>query len=226
MISRIHNVNGCSFREDVYYYVDENLWFEPMHTGFFRVGILPTTQTTYGKIKEIKLKQVGAIVEERRSLALIEARRFLGHIYSPFKVVIKQVNPFIAEKPHVAQERPYADGWLYVVEDIENNAYSKLQKWDEAREKLESEVIKKGVMCFSVVPDYVYAAIGIDCSQVVMILSDKISEIPIDAVLHVVADYDEGAEIQLNNWANITGNEILDFRLEKKIAHALIRRKK
>lgn len=218
-------INGCRFRKDILYRPEEHEWAEEIDGGRYRLGVLPTTQATMGKITRTWLKERGVRIDAGRPMATLEAKRFMGHLNAPFTLEIIERNERLHERPSILQEDPYGDGWLYIVRPEDSGEVSKsLKTWSEVRDKLEEEVRRRGIMCFRVAPDYVYAALGIECSQVVMVLSDKVAEIPVGSTLHIIAEYDRDAEAALRSWGVATGNEVLDFRIEKKVAHALVRR--
>lgn len=216
-------INGCKIRKDMLYSYENHLWFEPLSNSHYRIGLLPTTQHHFGKIRYLRLKDPGIVIESGKPLMMLEARRFMGHVHSPLTVRIHGRNDQLSEEPHVAQEDPFGRGWVYEVEVLDE-FHGVLEGWESVAKKVAEDAEKKGLICFEHVPDYVYAAIGIECSQVVMVLSDRLRDIPSGGILHVIAEYDPGSEEQLKAWAELTGNVLLDFRKEKKLAHALIRK--
>ncbi|MEM0481318.1 MAG: hypothetical protein QXM16_00295 [Nitrososphaerota archaeon] len=216
---------GCSFSSNNLYFLDEMLWMSPIQDRVFRVGILPITQALWGKITSVRVKPPGEEVAANRALCLIESRRFLGNIRAPFDLRIERLNMEAVERPWILQRGFGEAAWLCEVAALKGDYLAKLKRWSEIREEVEKMISERGIVCFREVPDYVHAAIGIDCSQLLMVLSDKLEGVPEGSIIHVVADYNEGAERDLEKWSQITGNEVLDFRVEKKLAHALIRRR-
>lgn len=218
-------IQACGFSSENLYFLEELLWLRPIQDSVFRVGILPITQKLWGKISSVRVKEPGVEVEANRAICLIESRRFLGNVRAPFDLRIERVNAEAVKQPWILQRGFGEASWLYEVTALKNDYSVKLKSWEEIREEVEKIISEKGIVCFREVPDYVHAAIGIDCSQLLMVLSDKLEGLPDGSIIHIVADYNEGAEKDLEKWSRITGNEVLDFRVEKRIAHALIRRK-
>ncbi len=221
----MEELHGCRFSNTDFYFLDSMLWLRPIQDKLFRVGVLPITQTLWGKITSIRPKQPGEEIMANRSICLIESRRFTGNITAPFNLRIERLNNEALEKPWAMQRGDGDSAWLCEVYALHDDYLARLKNWSEVREMVDKMIKEKGIICFKEVPDYVYAAIGIECSQLVMVLSDKLEGFPDDSVIHIVADYDEGAERELNKWSRITGNELLEFKVEKRLAHALIRRK-
>jgi glycine cleavage system H lipoate-binding protein/TusA-related sulfurtransferase len=221
----IEEIHGCGFSRNNLYFLEEMLWLTPIRDRVFQVGILPITQTLWGKITSVRVKKPGEEVAADRALCLIESRRFLGNIRAPFDLRVERVNAEAVERPWILQ-RGFCDAaWLCEVSALKDDCLTRLKGWSEVRGEVERMISEKGIVCFREVPDYVHAAIGIDCSQLLMVLSDRLEGLPEGSIIHIVADYNEGAERDLEKWSRITGNEVLDFRVEKRLAHALIRRR-
>ncbi|MEM4590870.1 MAG: hypothetical protein QW555_03425 [Nitrososphaerota archaeon] len=217
--------HGCLFSTEDLYFVEEMLWLRPVGGRSLRIGVLPVTQALWGKISSMNAKQPRSEIAEGRAICYVEARRFVGNIKAPFDLVIDRLNSVVLEKPWVIQTGHGESSWLCEVTALKEDYMSRLRSWDEARPEVLRIINERGVVCFSEPPDYVYAAVGIDCSQLLMVLSDRLEGMADGSVIHVVADYNEGAEKDLEKWSQITGNEVLEFRVEKRLAHALIRKK-
>lgn len=221
----MEEIQACGFSSNHLYFLEEMLWLSPIRDRVFRVGILPITQTLWGKVTSVSVKQPGDEVAANRAICLIESRRFLGNVRAPFDLRIERLNMEAVERPWILQRGFGEAAWLCEVAALEDNCLTRLKSWSEIRGEVERMISEKGIICFREVPDYVHAAIGIDCSQLLMVLSDKLEGLPEGSIIHIVADYNEGAEKDLEKWSRITGNEVLDFRVEKRLAHALIRRR-
>ncbi|GBC71048.1 Glycine cleavage system H protein [Candidatus Calditenuaceae archaeon HR02] len=221
----VEEIQACGFSSNHLYFLEEMLWLSPIRDRVFRVGILPITQTLWGKVTSVSVKQPGDEVAANRAICLIESRRFLGNVRAPFDLRIERLNMEAVERPWILQRGFGEAAWLCEVAALEDNCLTRLKSWSEIRGEVERMISEKGIICFREVPDYVHAAIGIDCSQLLMVLSDKLEGLPEGSIIHIVADYNEGAEKDLEKWSRITGNEVLDFRVEKRLAHALIRRR-
>ncbi|MCS7146119.1 MAG: hypothetical protein RMJ28_05520 [Nitrososphaerota archaeon] len=216
---------GCLFSESDLYFLEEMLWLRPKANKTLLLGVLPITQTLWGKITSIKAKKPGEEVAANRAICFIESRRFTGNVRAPFELRIERINSRIVAEPWKMQEGPGESAWLCEVTALKEGYMSRLRSWSEVRDDVRRMIEERGIVCFKHVPDYVHAAVGIDCSQLLMVLSDRLEGMPEGSVIHIVADYNVGAEKDLERWSQVTGNEVLDFRVEKRLAHALIRRK-
>ncbi|MCS7094806.1 MAG: hypothetical protein NZ988_03230 [Thaumarchaeota archaeon] len=217
-------VNGCSFVKKAFYDLRGESWYIS-EGDVLRMGLLPTTQFKWGKITSVKPKAVGTIVEEGRSLAFVEAKRFVGHVPAKFRVEVSAVNEELRNSPHLSQTDPYGLGWIVKVKPLEEGYALKLEPFHAVADILLEEVKRKGIVCFKEVPDMVMAAIGVECSQALMVLSERIEQVSPGQIIHLVAEGDENSEREVRTWSTVTGHELLDFMREGRLAHALIRRR-
>ena len=66
---------------------------------------------------------------------------------------------------------------------------------------------------------------GVECSMALMVLKDQIEQVPVGAVIQLVAEGDESSEMEVMRWSRITGHEVVEFFREGRIVHVLVRRK-
>ncbi|MCS7126780.1 MAG: hypothetical protein NZ953_00085 [Thaumarchaeota archaeon] len=217
-------VNGCALPRMALYDLENESWYLE-EDDVIRVGVLPTTQTKWGKVTSVRPKTPGTVVEEGRSLAFVEAKKFVGRVNARFKVEVLEANRELLEVPHLCQSDPYGRGWIVEVRPLEAGYRERLRTFDEAADVLREEIRSRGIMCFREVPDVVMAALGVECSQALLVLADAIRHVPPGQVIHLVAEADENAEREVRAWARVTGNELLEFALEGRLAHALIKRR-
>ncbi|MEN3047839.1 MAG: hypothetical protein ABDH63_03550 [Candidatus Caldarchaeales archaeon] len=217
-------VNGCALPRRALYDLENESWY--MEEGdIMTVGVLPTTQTKWGKVTSVRPKPPGTVVEEGRSIAFVEAKKFVGHVNARFRAEVVDANRELLEVPHLCQSDPYNRGWIAKLRPLEAGYRERLRTFGEVAEALSEEIRSRGIVCFKEVPDVVMAALGVECSQALLVLADAIRQVPPGQVIHLVAEADENAEREVRAWSRITGNELLEFVLEGRLAHALIRRR-
>jgi len=61
-----------------------------------------------------------------------------------------------------------------------------------------------------------------ECSQLIIILSDIMSQFPLNSIIHIVADYNPGSEHELLEWEKVTGHKVLEVFIEKITTKGLI----
>ncbi len=231
MSERIHiddQFNGCDFPLNFKYDIKNNVWVHLIENNFAEIGLLPITQFTIGKIINIKSKPKGYNIHQNEPLLSIESKKFLGYVYSPFTGTIVEVNQKVVETPWIVQTTNYENSWIVRMSLSKPEEILLLDDSTDAIKYYKDLIKMKSIVCFKTPPDFVYPAIGIECSQVIMILSDIISQLPLGATIHIVADYNPGSEKDLLEWERITGNRVLEVYIEKVttkgIIHGLIQR--
>ncbi len=217
--------NRCRFPREALYDIRRFTWYAPEGEGVFRVGILPLTVKGWGKMRRVEVKRAGTVVERDRSLAFVEAQRFVGHVRASFSSRVVEPNDLLLTEPHASQVDPYGRGWLVKVEPIGNEVHAALKNFEEVREELERTIREKGIVCFREVPDVTVPAIGVECSMALMVLKDQIDQVPVGSVIHLIAEGDESSEQEVMRWSRITGHEVVEFFREERIVHVLVRRK-
>jgi len=216
--------NRCRFPREALYDLQRLTWYLPMDGGALKVGTLPITVKGWGKVRKVEVKQVGTTVERDRSLAYVEAQRYVGHVRASFACRVVEVNDQLAAEPHLIQSDPYGRGWLATVVPLNAGDVSALKGFEEVRDELRREITERGIVCFREVPDLTIPAIGVECSMALMVLKDQIDQVPVGTLIHLVAEGDESSEQEVMKWSSITGHEVVDLFREGRLVHVLVRR--
>jgi glycine cleavage system H lipoate-binding protein/TusA-related sulfurtransferase len=225
MSDKIHiddQLYGCYLPLDYMYDTENSIWVHLLNNDLCELGLLPMTQVTMGKIKDIKMRSIGSIVQKGQPLLSIEARRFSGYIYSPFTGIIEDVNQIIINEPWKAQTIDYKNNWILKMKLHDLSELSHISNGVAAVKYFEDFIKKHNIVCFKIPPDYVYPAIGMECSQLIIILSDIMSHFPLNSIIHIVADYNPGSEHELLEWEKVTGHKVLEVFIEKITTKGLI----
>lgn len=216
--------NRCRFPREALYDLNRLTWYLPERDGTLRVGTLPITVKGWGKVRRVKVKEEGEVVERDRSLAYVEAQRYVGHVRASFACRVVEVNAYLSSEPHLIQSDPYGRGWLARVVPVDGGFASALMRFEQVREELRREISEKGIVCFKEVPDVTIPAIGVECSMALMVLKDQIEQVPVGTVIHLIAEGDESSEREVMKWSSITGHEVVDLFREGRLVHVLVRR--
>jgi glycine cleavage system H protein len=112
-------IRGCELPEDLYYYVEKDVWAKPMGGGIIRVGM----NTVAGKLSGGKLnavtvraKNIGAEIPAGKSLATVESSKYVGPVPAPVTGILKRANDKLAADPNLAITDPYGEGWIVELE--------------------------------------------------------------------------------------------------------------
>lgn len=214
----------CDFPEDVYFDVEKDVWLKPISNDVARVGITTVLSFLAGHIQKIKLKTENSRVESGQSLATIESGKYFGAIRSPVSGKVMRFNCRIESEPRLANDQPYGEGWIVELEGFDQHDLSGLLKGKSAAKKLEARINELKIRCFKKMPDEQLVSVGVECSATLANLSEMLEKAPVGRVVHVVSD-DPLAEIEMVRWSDQTGNELLETRVEGKLAHFLVEKK-
>src|SRR4029453_19419362 len=87
--------------------------------GRVRVGITDYAQDALGDVVYVDVPEVGAKVERGESCAEVESTKSVSEIYAPISGTIAEANGALAENPQRLKADPYGEGWMFVIEPID-----------------------------------------------------------------------------------------------------------
>ena len=106
------NVSGMDFPEELHYLVEHQVWARPEPDGTATVGITALGIRMAGEIYMCRPKGVGQVVEQGRSVAVVELAKSIVSVKSPIGGTVCAVNPLLADAPELVHRDPYGQGWL------------------------------------------------------------------------------------------------------------------
>lgn len=224
-------LNGCHVPEDLYYNLDEHSWFRFNSDDTMTIGVVSIFHFYSGKITKITFKDHDRIIKKGKSVAFLESPKYVGRITVPCQVEVVAHNLELTRNPSLLHKSPYDQGWISRVRPIDaslEELAGMLTSGSQAAKHYAELISKKWITCFKEVPDMVWAALGIDCNTVLMALTDRIKDVQVGQVMHIIGESkDENVERDILTWGEQTGHEIIDIRKEKPpiyIVHFLVRR--
>jgi glycine cleavage system H protein len=105
-------VHGLSFPDDLHYCIEPQTWARLEAGGLVTVGITALGIRQSGEIYMCRPKGVGALIEQGRSVAVVELAKSIVSVKSPVTGAVVTVNPRLAGAPELVHRDPYGDGWL------------------------------------------------------------------------------------------------------------------
>ena len=90
--------------------------------GRARVGITDYAQDALGDVVYVQLPDVGTSVTAGEAIAEVESTKSVSDIYAPVTGTIVEVNGDLADAPERLNEDPYGEGWMFVIETVEERA--------------------------------------------------------------------------------------------------------
>jgi glycine cleavage system H protein len=100
---------------DLHYLVEHQVWARLQADGTAVVGITALGIRLSGEIYMCRPKAVGSVVEQGRSVAVVELAKSIVSVKSPLSGEVLAVNPALAKAPELVHTDPYGAGWLAVL---------------------------------------------------------------------------------------------------------------
>ncbi|MFG6466236.1 glycine cleavage system protein H [Roseateles sp. BYS87W] len=105
-------IAGAELPDDLWYWIDDQTWARPLDDGTVRVGITALGLKASGDIYMCRPKSVGSVVEQGRSLGVVELSKSIVSVKSPLSGTVTRVNEALDERPELVHQSPYDVGWL------------------------------------------------------------------------------------------------------------------
>lgn len=102
--------------------VPDELKFTPSHEwvriedDFAIVGITDFAQTLLGELVYVELPDVGDVIAQGESCAVVESVKAASDVYCPLHGQIIEVNEELADQPELVNDDPYSNGWLFKIQ--------------------------------------------------------------------------------------------------------------
>lgn len=143
-----------------YYYHHGHTWARVEYGGRIRVGIDDFTTRMLGPQDEIKLPKIGDTLDQSRPQATLRRGGHEADTLSPVDGTVLAVNSKITARARLANQSPYAEGWLMVLQPTNMRQNLKnLLFGDESLAWMEDEVSRLTTL-LSHETDYQLAATG------------------------------------------------------------------
>ncbi len=137
---RVLDVEGFRMPQG-YYFHEGHTWLKIEEGGMARVGIDDFALRLMGPPDRIESPLVGKTVQQGRPHIRARRGENVADLISPVSGVVTDINPRLREKGGIANESPYADGWVMRVHARNlRGDLRRLRMGSETREMLEAEV--------------------------------------------------------------------------------------
>lgn len=220
------NINNCFFPDHLLYDLDNFTWVNYCDNDLIKLGITPIITSLSGKLKSIKIKDIGSSIEKGKSVASIESSKYFGIIRTPFSGIIKEINNDLLNNPKLANNSPYEKGWFIKIlldkQPFENNSLEYIRTCEN---KIRFIINDLKVKCFKEFPDYEMYEIGQECAATLNKLDELLTRINIGEIVYLVSD-DITADLELLRWSDNTSQPIIDLRKENSLFHFLIKKER
>ncbi len=95
-------------------YAESHEWVR-LEEGHARVGITDHAQSELSDVVYVELPKVGAKVEARQPVAVVESVKAASDIYAPLGGVVLEVNAALESDPSLINSDPFGNGWIFTL---------------------------------------------------------------------------------------------------------------
>jgi glycine cleavage system H protein len=106
-------------------YSDDDEWVR-QDDDSVTVGITDYAQQQLGDIVFIELPEVGSTIDKGEPFGVIESVKAVSDLVAPISGVVVEVNEALMERPEIANEDCYGEGWILAVEGTDGEEYEAL----------------------------------------------------------------------------------------------------
>lgn len=93
-------------------YTRTHEWVRTMDDGTVTVGITDHAQDQLGDMVYVEPPEVGRVLAENESCAVVESVKAASDIYSPVAGQVVEVNGALTDSPELLNKDPYGAGWI------------------------------------------------------------------------------------------------------------------
>lgn len=215
-------IDNCSFPEDLLYDTENFVWISNKEKTV-TIGITPIMASIAGKLSSIKLKPVGTKLEKDKSCGVLESAKYFGVVRTSVSGIIVQVNKSLMDKPKLANDFPYTEGWFVKIDPSDIGDLKALETIENCHDKMILAIQKLRVRCFAAFPDHEMFEIGVECSATLAKLDELLEKIPAGEVIHLVSD-DPTADLEMIRWSEQKGQSLLEMRNEGNLFHFIVKK--
>jgi len=139
---------GCKIPRELYYDIDNQVWYEVRQDGLVRVGATDIGQVRAGKMVNVRIKPPGKHVPKGKPIASLESGKWTGPIPAVIEGEIVERNERLFDEPELINEDPYGEGWIAIIKpsNIERDIKD-LVTGEIAFEKMKEYIEREGVEC-------------------------------------------------------------------------------
>jgi glycine cleavage system H protein len=90
------------------------------------IGITDYAQQQLGDIVFIELPEVESTIDKGEPFGVIESVKAVSDLIAPISGVVAEVNEALVERPEIANEDCYGEGWILLIEGTDSEEYESL----------------------------------------------------------------------------------------------------
>lgn len=109
------DAKGCELPDDLWYDVENVLWYRPEAGGLVRVGPTQVAVAMGGKVQAVTPKMADRRLEPGQACAVVEAGKYVGPAKIAFACHVVESHEALMDDPSPVNRDPYGGGWFVLV---------------------------------------------------------------------------------------------------------------
>ncbi|MFC7433349.1 glycine cleavage system protein H [Hydrogenophaga bisanensis] len=97
---------------DLLYLIEHQVWARLDDDGLATMGITALGVRLSGEIYMCRPKGVGMVIEQGRSMGVVELAKSIVSVKAPLSGEVVEVNTLLRDQPERVHQDPYGAGWL------------------------------------------------------------------------------------------------------------------
>jgi glycine cleavage system H lipoate-binding protein len=111
---RVHKVFGIQVPTSNFLHRGHT-WVALENADRVRLGLDDFSQKVLGAATELNLPKIGQKIKGNKPFLTLTRQGEKAEVLAPLDGIIEAVNPKVQERPEVAHDDPYGEGWLFIV---------------------------------------------------------------------------------------------------------------
>jgi glycine cleavage system H protein len=111
----VARIQDRDYPEDLYYDIENQIWYEPLADGSIRVGMTPIAVSLAGEILVFTPKRIGRTFDKGRSFATLEGGKWVGSARAAFDGIVVASNEALVARPSLLSQDAFGAGWMLLV---------------------------------------------------------------------------------------------------------------
>lgn len=142
------NYKGCRIPLDLYYDIENQVWYRLEPDGTVTVGATDIGQTRAGRMVNVRIKAVGKHVPKGKPIASLESGKWTGPVPAVIEGEVVERNEELFDIPDLINDYPYTKGWIARIKptNLERDI-KELVTGEAALQKMKEYIDKEGVEC-------------------------------------------------------------------------------
>lgn len=139
---------GCKIPKELYYDIENQVWYRLEEDGTVRVGATDVGQTRAGRMVNVRIKPPDKHVPKGKPIASLESGKWTGPVPAVIEGEIVERNEKLFDQPDLINDDPYGEGWIARLKptNLERDLKD-LLTGDTALQKMKEYVEREGVEC-------------------------------------------------------------------------------